>query len=79
MKTNLLKLQRHCPLLFDILYGHILQRRTNIRLADRVRKRLFIMADDCWGWEDYRETYDACIIAANYLQEMINEYKDETD
>lgn len=68
MKTNLLKLQRRHPLLFEVFYSNLLRVRARVRLIDKICKMKQQKADEFYGLEDDREAYDACIIIIYSLQ-----------
>lgn len=68
MKTNLLRIKRRHPLLFEIFYSNLLRVRFRMRLVEKCQRMLQKKADQFYGWEDDREAYDACIIAIHELQ-----------
>lgn len=73
MKTNLLKLSRKHPVLFSLKYGRLIETRRQVHAIDKLTRRAKVIADTCWGLDIDRDTYDACIIAAHYLQELKND------
>lgn len=79
MKTNILKIQKRHPLLFEIFYAHILHGRRKIRAINKLQKMLKQKADELYGWEDDRGTYDACIVAIYYLNDLKENIKYELD
>lgn len=83
MKTNLFRLQKRCPLLFEIFYGQTVNNRRRVRSINKkvriLQEKLQEKADEFWGWEDDRDAYNACIIAACYLQEIKENLQNEPD
>lgn len=81
MKTNLLKLKRKHPFLFELFYRNELNRRILARKFEKSSSIaiaiLKVKADECWGWDIDREAYDACIIALHTIEQLKNEFKDE--
>lgn len=77
MKTNILKIQKRHQFLFEIFYAHILHGRRKIRVINKLQKMLKQKADELYGWEDDRETYDACVVAICYLSDIKESIKYE--
>ena len=73
MKTNLLKFSRKHPVLFCLKYGRLIDDRRRVREIDKLMREAKATADACWGLDIDREAYDACILAAHYLQQLKNE------
>lgn len=70
MKTNLLKFSRKHYVLFCLKYGRLIEARRRVREIDSLTHKAKCIADQCWGWDIDRDTYDNCIIAAHTLQEF---------
>lgn len=73
MNTKLLKFSRKHYVLFCLKYGRLIEARRRVRSIDKLTRKTKALADTYWGWDIDRDTYDACIIAAHYLQELKNE------
>lgn len=83
MKTNLLKLKRKHPFVFELFYRNELNRKIMKRKfkksSSMAIKMLKAKADDCWGWDIDRDAYNACIIAMHTIENLKNEFEDELD
>lgn len=73
MNTKLLKFSRKHYVLFCLKYGRLIEASRRVREIDKLTHKAQSIADACCGWDIDRDTYDTCIIAAHYLQQVKND------